>query len=461
MISILARLAIASLLWANMPKAYATSCIDLMNGFLTVKTNEVSQTQSFKSWALKEASDLELSEKVLKTLDSKLSSAELKPDKEEFRSFLLFLDSLNEKNRLKLIADLDQLGSQEPTSKLIKKHKKIQKIVAKGNEKQARKLTKEIELENPGIPKSEVEARVSKEMLEYSKKYERLTYGCRSTKWTPERKAAAQSFKKFTIGIGLASSIGAYTYQNWDRDVDAKWIGRLGYELTVGTLVGLVASKIVSNPENTPVALALKKYFFSRGTGLVDMVAYGALFGISDEEAKARLEKLMNDPNRKAEIEKLRKYMDDKNLYQKFKEKFVETVKKYKENGEPLKGDGKILEPISGKSVDWDSLSSEDLEDEAIQNLLLTSIMQQMYDEQKGDLIATGNAGSDRYAFHAAYGALMLPKDTFVSLYIYNTLCMGALNPKAALIKAVALFALNRAVFDQVYYFSRRTSINQ
>ena len=401
---------------------------------------------------------LELEEKVLKALDEKLKTLKTKPSKEEFGSYLLFLDSLREKNKLKSIAELHELGNPDYKSPLMKKHNKIQKIVDKGTEKQANKLTKQIETENPGIPKIELEARVAREMSKYTEQYERLAYGCRSTKWTPERKAAAQSFKKFTIGIGMASSIGAYTYQNWDREFDGVWIGRLGYELTVGALVGMIATKIVSNPENTPVMLALKKYFFSRGTGLIDMVAYGAPFGISDEEAKARLENIMKDPNRKAEIKKLRKYMDEKNLYQKFKEKFVENVKKYKENGEPLKGDGKILEPISGKSVDWDSLSTEDLEDEGIQNLLLTSIVQQMYDEQKGDLIATGNAGSDRYAFHATYGLIMMPK---VSLYIYNTLCMAALNPKAAMIKAIGLFALNRIVFDQIYYYMRWTSINQ
>ncbi|MFT6604685.1 MAG: hypothetical protein ACJARO_002209 [Bacteriovoracaceae bacterium] len=290
-----------------------------------------------------------------------------------------------------------------------------------------------------------------------------MAYGCRSTKWTPERKAAGNTFKKFTIGIGLASSIGAYTYQNYDRDIDAKWIGRLGYELTAGVLVGLVASKIVSNPENSPVALALKKYFFSRGTGLVDMFAYGSLFGISNEQAQERLDNLMKDPNRRAEIEKLRQYMDQKNLYQKFKESFIEKVKNFKQSGVGVenKGDGMITEPVSGNSINWDSMTEEDLEDDEIQNLLMTSIISQMYDEQKGDLIATGNVGSDRFAFHAAYGALLLPKDTFVSLYIYNTLCMGAMNPKAALIKAIGIFSLNRIIFDQIYYFSRRTSINQ
>lgn len=467
MISILARLAIASLLWANMPKAYASSsCFDLMGGFLKAKTqvSAPAATPSFNSWAMAEAKKFDHEETVLKALEKKLSSLKETPSKEDFKSYLLFLDSIREKNKLKSIAELNELGNPEFKSSLMKKHNKVQKIVAKEEKRETVKLTKRIETENPGIPKKELERRVSKEMSEYMDKYERLAYGCRSTKWTPERKAAAASFKKFTIGIGIASSIGAYTYQNHDREVDAKWIGRLGYELVVGTMISMVASKIVSNPENTPITLSLKKYFLSRGTGLVDMFAYGALFGISDQEAKERLETMMKDPNRKAEIEKLRQYMDDKNLYQKFKDKFVEKVKQYKESSKdsgPQVGDGKILEPMSGKTVDWDSLSAEDLEDEEIQNLLLTSITQQMYDEQKGDLIATGNAGSDRYAFHAAYGALLLPKDTFVSLYIYNTLCMGALNPKAALIKAIGLFSLNRIVFDQIYYFSRRTSINQ
>lgn len=466
MINILTRLVIASLLWANMPTAYATSCFDLIGGFLKPKTQVVapSNTSKFKSWAVSEASNFENKDSVALLLKNKILSLKKEPSKEEFSSYLLFLDSLNDKSKLKAIAELDELQNPEFKSSLIKKHNKIKNIIAKEKEREAVKLTKKIETENPGIPKVELDKRVSREMSEYMQKYEKLTYGCRSNKWTPERKAAGQSFKKFTLGIGMASSVAAYTYQNHDREIDAKWIGRLGYELTVGAMVGMVASKIVSNPENSPVALALKKYFFSRTTGLVDMFAYGALFGISDSEAKERLDSIMKDPNKKAELEKLRKYMDKKNLYQKFKEGFVTKIKELKQSNVEIdnqKGDGKILEPMSGKSLDWDNLTEEDLDDEEIQNLLLTSIVQQMYDEQKGDLIATGNAGSDRYAFHAAYGALLLPKDTFVSLYIYNTLCMGALNPKAAMIKAVGLFVLNRVIFDQLYYFSRRTSINQ
>ena len=62
MINVLARLAIATLLWANMPKAYATSCIDLMGGFLTSKTTVV-QSSGFRSWAMGEAKKLILSKK--------------------------------------------------------------------------------------------------------------------------------------------------------------------------------------------------------------------------------------------------------------------------------------------------------------------------------------------------------------------------------------------------------------
>ena len=432
--------ALALFLGSVSVQAEDSSCIDLMNAFLKKKPVVNTSENSL----IKKINDTELADEVKKAIKDKLSTLEKKPSESELDSFLLFLDSLREKNQLKAIAEMDELTNPDTKAKFMRKHQKIQKII----DKERKKVVSS-------------DGTLTPKMMNHMERYEKLAYGCRSTKWTPERKAAGASFKKFTIGIGLASSIGAYTYQNWDREFDGVWIGRLGYELTVGTLVGLIGSRIVSNPENTPMALALKRYFLSRGTGLVDMFAYGALFGISDEEARQRLTAIMEDPERKVEIEKLRKYMDEKNLYQKFKERFFEKLAEFKDSGEELNGDGKINDPISKKSIDWDDLTAEDLQNEEIQNVLLTAIMQQMYDEQKGDLIATGNAGSDRYAFHAAYGAIMLPKDTFISLYIYNTLCMGALNPKAAMIKAIGVFTLNRIIFDQVYYYIRRTSINQ
>lgn len=461
MTSTLLRLAIAILLWASIPKVYAASCMDLMNSFL--KTEKVTTNENaFSSWALLEARKLELDEAALKELKVKLNSLEKKPSRKEFKSYLLYLDSVRIKDKIQVIKELDQLTKPEANSRLMKKHKKIQRLIEKEKLKRTEQLTKKILTDHPGIPKEVLKTKISNEMGQHMINYERLTYGCRSTRWSPERKAAAQSFKKFTIGIGMVSSIGAYTYQNSDKEFDGMWFGRLGYELTVGVLTGLLSSRIISNPENTVVALALKKYFLSRTTGVVDMFAYGALFGVSNEDAEERLALILKDPKKREELEKLRKFMDDKNLYQEFKEKFIEKLKEFKESSEvTTKGSSEIFEPISGKSLDWNELTPEDLDDEEIQNMLLTAVSQQLYDEQKGDYIETGNAGSDRFVFHALYGAVLLPKDTFVSLYIYNTLCMGALNPKAALIKAVAVFTLNRLVFDQIYYYVRRTSINQ
>ncbi|MBT3586606.1 MAG: hypothetical protein HN509_16980, partial [Halobacteriovoraceae bacterium] len=76
-------------------------------------------------------------------------------------------------------------------------------------------------------------------------------------------------------------------------------------------------------------------------------------------------------------------------------------------------------------------------------------------------IIKTGSTGSDRWAFNASYAAVMLPRDTLVTLYIYRTLCMGAMNPKMALMKAIGVYTVNRLIGDQLYFWIRRQAINQ
>ncbi|MBH47360.1 MAG: hypothetical protein CME71_04225 [Halobacteriovorax sp.] len=372
---------------------------------------------------------------------------------ESAENWLLYVKTLLPENQVEAMQLMARMKSAD-SDIMIKRFQKIEKKIAHKQKKYRERAIKRIQKKLPELEMGEVLKRAEHKTDLYMKSYRKLSFECRSKTTNPTRKKAASIFKKFTIGIGIVSSFGGMAYANRDNELE-DWIGQFGYETVIGIITGNIASKIVSNPRNSDLAKSIKKYFLSRGTGLVDMALFGMIFGANDEEAKARLEEVLSDPDKAARLRQMQQVFEEKKLYQKIKSTFIDKLKSI---------GGKVGledEPPFDLGVDWGNLSDADLEREDVQDVLLAAAIAELYAEGEGEMIATGNVGADRYSFHAAYGLIMLPKDMFTTMYIYNTLCLGLAQPKTAIIKATAIFALNRLVFDQIYYSVRRSAINQ
>ncbi|MBL6990714.1 MAG: hypothetical protein ISR65_13095 [Bacteriovoracaceae bacterium] len=304
--------------------------------------------------------------------------------------------------------------------------------------------------------------RKSKEELSQAKAQriarQKLIASCKSTEWTPERKLAAKNFTKFQLGIGFTSSTIFYTYNNWDKPKDATLFYRYAYEVAVGLIFAKVVSKIISNPKDHPLVKGFKKYIATRFMGPFETAGYAYLFATPDNKIKKRLNQLMADPKYADKIKKLIKNLEDKNFYQKSKERFIELASSL------MGSTSSVKQPIDQSktinSIDWANLSKEDLKDKTIQDILFLAVAREMYEEQSG-WIQLGDVGMDRYAFHSAYGILSMPLTLPLNLKIYDILCLGQQNPKKALMKAVALYVISRPIIDQLYYGSRAWAVNQ
>lgn len=373
--------------------------------------------------------------------------------KAQAENWLLYVMTLAPENQLPAMQMMATISS-DSNEKLVKRFKKIEKRIEKKYESFLTQNIERLKKKNPSRPMSEIRALAETKTQLHMKSYRRLSFECRSQVMNDTRKKAASSFKRFTIGIGIASSFAGMAYANRDNEIE-DWIGQFGYETVVGVITGSIASKIITNPRNSEISRALKKYFFSRATGLVDMGLFSLIFGADQDEAQARLDEVLGDKDKAAKLRELQQIFESKKLYHQVREKFVAGLSRLKEKI------GLEQAPPIDLGVDWGALTSEDLAREDVQDVLLAAAIMDLYAEGEGSLIATGNVGADRYAFHAAYGAIMLPKDMATSMWIYNILCLGMSNPKTALIKATAVFAINRVIFDQLYYAVRRGAINQ
>lgn len=399
----------------------------------------------------KYAATLELSEDLIIQLEQSWNEEIALESAENWLLYVKTLLPENQSDAMKLLGSID---AKDSADKVIKRFNKIESKIAKKKMSYKEKAIKRIQKKLPDLDMEEVLKRAEHKTDLYMKSYRKLSFECRSKTANPTRKKAAATFKKFTIGIGIVSSFGGMAYANRDNELE-DWIGQFGYETVIGIITGSIASKIISNPRDSDLAKSIKRYFFSRGTGLVDMALFGMIFGHNDEEARARLDEVLSDPQKAERLREMQRVFEEKKLYQKVRSAFIDKLKS-------IKGPRGLEDaPPIELGVDWGNLSDEDLEREEVQDVLLAAAIAELYAEGEGEMIATGNVGADRYAFHAAYGLIMLPKDMFTTMYIYNTLCLGMAQPRQALIKATAIFVINRLVFDQIYYAVRRGAINQ
>ncbi len=417
----------------------------LMSGQNSISVNpEVAHLKNY-------AKNLELSSEIIDQIEKQWSES---IPRESAENWLLYVKTLLPENQLDAMNLMSSIDLKETSEKVLKRFNKIENKIAKKRMSYREKAIKRIQKKLPDLDADEVIRRANHKTDLYMKSYRKLSFECRSKTSNPTRKKAAATFKKFTIGIGVVSSFGGMAYANRDNELE-DWIGQFGYETVIGVITGSIASKIISNPRDSDLAKSIKRYFFSRGTGLVDMAMFGMIFGHNDEEARAHLDEVLSDPQKAERLREMQKVFEDKKLYQKVRSAFIEKLKS-------LSGPKGLEDaPPIDLGVDWGNLSDEDLAREDVQDVLLAAAIAELYAESEGEMIASGNVGADRYAFHAAYGLVMLPKDMFTTMYIYNTLCLGMANPRRALIKATAIFVVNRLIFDQIYYAVRRGAINQ
>lgn len=406
--------------------------------------------------------ELKFNKKELALLKEASNKLKGKVSKEEFYSFVVYSKSLNEKKRLELLSSaMDLTLNRELATGPLKKFYKIGLSIDKKSLSEYQKILVELETTNPKLSKKEIYSLAVGQVKVFRRAYEKMSYGCRSNIWTTERVAAKNAFLKFKLGIGMASSIAAYSYQNQDKfkEDKTKWASKLGYELTFAVVSSYISTGIISNPASSIIVKSGAKYLNARAQGLVDWALYAQLFGGSEKEAILKIEEIKNDENKMKLIKELQTYLKNEYFYTKYKKQFLNTLKPILIHGQL--DQKKNSSTSASQKVDWDNLIPSDLDSPIVMKALIEASLAKTYEESKGGVLEYGSVGADRFGFHAAYGALLLPRDIAFDLYIYHILCMGSLNPKAAFVKALGIYVLNRMIFDQLYYYSRKHTINQ
>jgi len=263
--------------------------------------------------------------------------------------------------------------------------------------------------------------------------------------------AVMAQFRKMAIGLGAGMTLITYPAYHWQEEKNARWFGKLAYELSIGILMKALTSTLVGSPSGTFAQKIGTQWLGAAGVGLMDMSAYSYLLGTDPKTAEKILDDLKKDPNFEANMKKLKAHLENPSWVTEVRRKIPDLVAKIQKEKLPSDSRDKTLGA-------WDKITPSQFSDPEIREALLEAVEIQLY-AQKDTLLKTGDAGVDRYAFNRAWDVPGYTWGTGVSLLIYRTICLNSENPAKGLRNAVLFYLMSRAITDQIYFPGRKEVI--
>jgi hypothetical protein len=309
--------------------------------------------------------------------------------------------------------------------------------------------------ESTALREAESAAREGRGALQ--KKY----YACQSQTENPELLTAAKRYLALTSALSIGGTSYGYYKNNKDKLVDRKmeFVTKLGYDLSMSYLM----AKIGANIMNTPGSGVLQKYALanatSAGINVLDAITYAKFYGITEEEARIKVEEIMHSKEKTAELQKLDKFIDKEGLIEKFKDEIVSNYRKALK----LKSKDEILgaPPYKTLGDKFSTLTESDLEKPEVKDKLVKAVYLQM---NTGGLseYSSGNKGVDRWVFDRTWNATLgVPKGIAVGIATFQVLCLGSGSPVTSLGVATGMQFANQFLSGDLYYNTRKEAIGQ
>ncbi len=318
------------------------------------------------------------------------------------------------------------------------------------------KLVAEGKSEVVATKEAELMARDSRSNLQ--KRY----YACQSKTITPELKLAAKRYTGFTIALGVGGSSFGYIKNNLDKLKENKteFFGKLGYDIAISYVLSKLSAEIMKSPDGSILNRYITANSSSAQVGVIDALVYSKLYGVSEEDARIRVEKITHSKEAMAELKELDQYINKKNMIEEFKNNIIETYKKIlsSQNKEVLIGSP----PYNLEIENFSSLTIEDLNRPEIKEKLVKAVVLQLNSGGSSALLNTGDKGIDRWINDREWNAVVgIPKGIAVGMTIFQVLCLGADRPVLSLGVASGLQFANQFLSGDGYYKFRKEFIGQ
>ena len=181
----------------------------------------------------------------------------------------------------------------------------------------------------------------------------------------------------------------------------------------------------------------------------IDVELYANLKGIDYQTAFKEIQQILNDPKQRAAIHGFKKEIQSTGLVQKLREVKKWLVELFNPTEAP-----------DNTFAQTPALSSEMLQYQRVREVFLEAMADAIYRAQAGELIQTGNMGTDRFVFYSTWGTFAAFKSIAVGTYLYRILCMGQ-GSAYSYIHASMVKIVENLLFQDIHWMLRNCAIGK
>ena len=437
---------------------------------LTEQERHTQVTASWQAWAKNSLWPSKSKEALLQFIQEKtmfLAQAQLiqkqlpqeisSEDAAAVLSYLNYAFSLPPFKREAAFRDLGHLFSIAefiaPSSPYLKKFRRYQRLFDRYRSKQEKAYAKKMSA-------TEAKEKAYQDRLSY----EELVYGCASLQKNAVHQKAAQRFKLFYVGSSFVVSSSMYFALNWDKPKDGRWFGIWGYDAIMGMIMRYIVAQIRANPQDSLLAKWNKNFIVSAIADVVLSNLFVVFFGktpqlpvVNNDDLMELVDRHVQTGFKASEIQdklaggkpftpKLNLTSDELSELWPLWKKYFETAVK----------EGQVV--LNDKSLTDDEqmivLANHFIEKSLAKNAFGEQLASKAWFD-------TGSSGLDRYIYHRLFFIAFGMPTLALSVWMYHILCVGRDHPMQALIQASVLYALDKVIFDYLYFQFRRHAIHQ
>lgn len=281
-----------------------------------------------------------------------------------------------------------------------------------------------------------------------------LKHACTAkTSGSPISGKAAALYTNANLSMSVGMVGVTYAAANWEKEKNADWAKRLGYEVFMAYLISKWGSKIATNQASTFGGKVASGYLLNFKISMIESTAYNAFFSNDKEAAKKRIEEIASSPHFEEDIKKLEEYVANRSRIEDFIDASTDA---YREVASALMG--KKVEDIT--EADLKNIKQDAFKDPATMDRLMDVVSDQMYSEKmKGNTY--GSQFVDRVAFESQWAIHSVPRGVIMGMLTYQAVCRNIDNPMKALMAFGAIQGTNKAASGLIYYEMKSDQINQ
>lgn len=482
-------------------KPYDMKCRNMIEEALEeFGEKELKDHKIYKDWVVKQSDDLQ---KLI--TDSGISPGELSlMDKTALEGIEIknldkmtrYVEKIKQLPIQKQIVALDELptilqgGKANKSSKIYNNFKMQDKMFNayeemyyKTNHLYSKKNLKKIAKERGLKPTKENLDKIRREKaLKFRENLQKKFNACKSGNVQGGQKANIKKFIKFNTASNWAFTIGSYMWfmgSSDDSEVvvdeegnivegepDPKFtemLSVLGYDLVASYVFSQIPKVIMASPGQSVLGNTAKDYAMGGGLDFINTRIFGALFGADDKEANKEIASILNDPEKAAALEDLKKYVDEKMKKPKMQNIVADMSSQFGE----FAGE---LESEDGYDYDYlmDNFSTEELSGQKeINEMFLESYQEQQDDESAGEYSlskmmnnVTGgkvdvSLENDLFYYNLAYNIPSSAKRVMMYNIISNRICLGRWG------EVITLTMMDKFISNATYWGGREQFVGK